>query len=277
VSLVHPQSPPATRPQLALEANPVALEANRGAAALAAASMSPTERRRLRAALDAFTERLETRAHPLADDFDDTPIDAALRDELRTSLPKLTAARALVTGVWRGSYAADEVRAVDGCPERRLCVDPWARGGTDEARRARFLAWPVSAAALLRFDDSHDADAAAARLRARAGARDSRIALVVTADGVDADVARELVAVRTAAARAAALLARSDAEAEPRALLDEVARATLPAPPPWLHLGAGELLIVPRLGAVAALDRFTDEIAAHAPAARFLYRPRALD
>src|SRR5205823_3647783 len=80
----------------------------RGAPALAAASMTPAERQRLRRALEELAARLETRSHPLTEDFDDAPVDELLRRELGTALPKLTAARALVA---------------------RGCAHPWARGG----------------------------------------------------------------------------------------------------------------------------------------------------
>ena len=227
--------------------------------------MTRAERQRLRRALEALAARLETRSHPLTDDFDDTPVGAALHVELGTALPKLTAARALV-----GIAAADDCAG-------DACVNPWARGGSDEARRARYVAWPLSGAALLRFTDAHRAAAAAATLRARAAERDSRIALVVADDGVDPELARELVAVRAAAARAAELLARSGDDERARALLDEVAHATAPTLPSWLALDARELLVVPRLGTIAALDAFAAEVAAHAPDARFVARPRALD
>jgi hypothetical protein len=224
-----------------------------GAPALAAASMAPVERQRLRRALEDLACRLDARAHPLADDFDDAPVDAALSRELGTALPKLTAARAL--------YGAN-------------VVDPWARGGSTAERRARFAAWAVSGAALLRFDDGDDARAAAARLRARAAERDSRIALVVGAGGFDASLVPELVALRAAAARVAARLHDDD---ERRALLDEIARARWTAPPSWLQLETRELLVVPRLGAIAALGTFAAEIAAHAPEGRFVVFPRPLD
>jgi hypothetical protein len=132
-------------------------------------------------------------------------------------------------------------------------------------------------AALLRFADARRATTAAGTLRARAAERDSRIALVVADRGVDPTLARELVAVRAAAARAAELLAKSGDDERARALLDEVAHATALTLPSWLALDARELLVVPRLGTIAALDAFAGEIAAYAPDARFIARPRALD
>ena len=178
----------------------------RAAPALAMASMSGVERQRLLRALEELGDRLDARAHPLADDFDDTPVGAALDRELGTRCPRLTAARAL--------YGAN-------------VVDPWARGGSTAERRARFSAWAVSGAAIVRFADADAARAAARQLRARAGERDSRIALVVADGGIDPALVRELVAVRAAAARVAARLPVDD---ERRALLDDVAHATSPSP-----------------------------------------------
>ncbi|HXU72651.1 MAG TPA: hypothetical protein VN947_25190 [Polyangia bacterium] len=286
VALLRPAAPPATAPMLELDAVPL-VEPSRSAPSLAAVSMAPDERRRLRLALVELATRLEVRAHPLADDLEDGPVDAELRAALKSALPKLTAARALLAGAWHGSAGGDGVHVVDGCAAGRACIDPWARDGDAAARRARFLAWPLSAAALVRFDDAAGAGAAAARLRARAAARDSRIALVLgtreldadadaDADG-DADAARELEAIRAAATRAARLLAHDAAHGEARALLADVAAAGAPAPPSWLRLDARELYVVPRLGSVAALDAFVAEVTTYAPGARFERRPRPLD
>jgi hypothetical protein len=251
-ALARPPAPTEWRPPLVTD-EPAG--ESRGAPALAALAMSSDERRRLDDALADFGARLDARAHPLANDFGDDDPDAALRPPLRSALPKLTAARSLLA-----------VRA----SEHRSGVDPWARGGDGESRRARFLAWPLAAAALIACDDDAALGAVARRLRARAAAADSRIAIVM-GDG-DVDV-RQLLSLRAQAAALARRLPPSDE----RTLLDEIGAAGAPSLPSWLQLPPRRLLVVPRLGSLAALDAFAAEIAAAAPGARLIHRPLPLD
>jgi hypothetical protein len=241
----------------------------RGAVTLAALAMAPEERQRFEAALEELGDRLDVRANPLADDLADAPPDAALRRLLPAALPKLTAAEALLAAAWRGSAGGFVVRAVASCPPEAECVDPRARGGTAAARRARFLAWPLSGAARLELPDADAATRAATRLRTQAAAADSRIALVL---GGDPPRGADLPALRAHAARVAHRL--QQAGGDPRLIdrLLDTAKLSLPA---WLALEPRQLVIIPRLGSIAALPEMVREIEALVPEATWLERPSA--
>ena len=274
VALAHP---PATAPRVVLLIDRVAGDGSsdgdggRGAVTLAALAMAPEERQSFDAALIDLGERLELRANPLADDLADGAPDAQLRRLLPSALPKLTAAEALLASAWRGSAGGFVVRAVEKCPAAAACVDPRARGGDAETRRARFLAWPVSSAALLEFADAAVAEQAATRLRTQAAAPDSRIALVL---GGAPPVAADLPALRAHAARVARRLHQAGGDAR---LIDRLLDARVPSLPSWLAPAPGQLLIVPRLGSIARLPELVREIDAVVPEATWRQRPLALD
>jgi hypothetical protein len=243
------------------------VERGHGALMLAAQLMAPDERQRLDAALRELGERLELRANPLADDFADDAPDAQLQSLLPAALPKLTAAAALLAPSWRAPAGDFVVRVVTTCPPAARCVDPGARGGDGDTRRARFLAWPLAGWALLDLDDVGAAERAAARLRQAAAARDSRLALVI---GGASPVAADLTALRAHAAQVARRLQQAGHDTR---LID----ASEPALPSWLTIAPTQILIVPRLGSIAALGEVAREVERIVPEATWLQRPLPLD
>ena len=120
------------------------------------------------------------------------------------------------------------------------------------AERARFAAWPVSRAIRLGTGGSGERDRVAAKLRESVPSAWSPIALVVDADlcarrsepGELGDLVR--------LCRARRRLLSAAAAKEPLAA-SLASLGTEPGGPllPWLSLAGGDLLIVPRLGALA--------------------------
>jgi hypothetical protein len=142
------------------------------------------------------------------------------------------------------------------------CIDAFGAGGDADAlaSRARFLAWPLTRAAVL-VAKSDDARAAlAATLRAEQPA--SRIALVL--EPTDLRALRVSPALLDLASSATRLMevARSDLPAAHRALLERFAGASSDDGVSWLALPTHAVMIVPRIAALATLDAFVEEIRA---------------
>jgi hypothetical protein len=261
------------------------------AAALVLGTLAPLERAGLRHALEDLETHLEARTNPMVEDLDDSDPMAPLALLVRRFLPTITACDALasrrraapdgalVVAVGMqcdGSDAPDATAGVD-------CVPLWKVGRTDRmTERARFLEWPLAAAAVLGFADAASAERVTGALRARSRETASRIALVLTeadlAGHHDADAAE----VRALATRVLGI-ARRDPAVDTR-ILELIAREPPPGPRrlPWLHLGAEEVLVVPKLGALADVDAFIHEVdgAANAGAAgakaEWVRRPEAI-
>jgi len=228
------------------------------ATACALASLTPLERAALASALDELAKRLEARANPLDMDLDDAPPEAEIESAARYLLPAFTAARSLTSGVWlsEDGFAA---RAVRRCPDGASCVRLYGDDATTpEQRRARFLAWPLASAAILRARDGASAERAANGARASLVRTDTRIALIVSgrdlrAGSVDWAELRE-------SAQRVLRSSRESAGPGTRAL------AMLAEPPahgdlaPFLALADDEVLVVPRMGAIAEPGMLADEV-----------------
>lgn len=252
--------------------------------ALALASLAGHELDELRAALETLASRLEARANPFGDDLDDGPPGEAMAAVRRSLAPALTAAHHLVTRTQTsadGTFAIVLGASCDEAPARATCFPLWRgessghSGGSDAQQtfasaelraRAAFFAWPIASAAVVRFADAKQAATLLEALRDRARIPGSRIALALderalggAADPrVDAicDAARSVVA-HAGATRSSELEALRSLAAVP-------SRAS--APPrrvPWLVLGSGEIMVVPKLGGLsdgAAFGHELDEV-----------------
>ncbi len=237
------------------------------AAGLALGTLGPIELEGLRRSLEDLATHLEARANPMVEDLDDSDPMAPLARLMRTFLPTLTAC---------SSVASRRRAAPDGtlvlaiamqCPGLARtgagveCLPLWQPQGDDRlVQRARFLEWPFAAAVVLGFDRADDAHAAREALRRRAHEEGSRIALVLEDGDLAGRDADRLAAVRAPARRALAI-AQRDAKVDAR-LLELIAHEPPPGARllPWLHLDAEEVLVVPKLGALASLDVFVGEV-----------------
>ncbi len=252
------------------------------AMALAGASMSAADRRRVLDTMHDVRARLASRLSPLGDDLGDgEPLDE-LRGSLRPHLPAVTAARAFERGHWESAELS--VRVAASCDDggRRTagetCVSLWDREDepSDLARRARFLAWSVAGAAVIDLGTRARAEECAATLRQRTSLESSTLGLVL----LDDDLAMRPTPDRPEIQEAAHDLAKAvEAEREgPTAdvtELEAVATATLAEPTAtWLDMPATAVVIVPRLSAIADAKGFREEIevAAGAPI-KWVHRP----
>ncbi len=224
------------------------------ALSLALASLSPPARAELLAALTQATDAEVKRANPLIVDLDKagTPERERLRELLRADLPAATAAANLLGSPWQS--AGLRVQLGPSClPGAARCFPaPGQHADEPLARRGASLAWAVAHAAVLRT--SSPATLAQA-LRVRQQRPDSTIALVLVQKSGTLDAA-QLSALQEQARRGARLLDEATAQ---RRWLEALAAA----PSGWalpLPLGPYEVLVVPRLSALARLSDFHAEL-----------------
>jgi hypothetical protein len=220
---------------------------------LALGGLPPEELPRLRERLEAATDGALRRAAPGLFDLDD-----ATPDSLRQSLPDvpaLTAAANLLGSPW--SAPGISVKLGPACNEGTAhCVSVFAAAESEDAmaRRGRSLAWALSRAALIRVAASARA-ALLGSLQEAQRRPSGTLALVFGASRGTLDEA-ELDRLREEARRELGQLA-SDAARRP--WLEAVGAAR----PGWelpLPLGADQVLVVPRLSALARLRDFAAEV-----------------
>jgi hypothetical protein len=249
--------------------------------ALAVASLSPDERRRVLELMEYTTARLEARLSPLGSDFADDegePIDQ-FRRAMAAYVPSFTAARELERGRWESRDLAVRVEAT--CTGAKLalgetCISLWDTedGPKEIGHRARFLAWAASRAAVLDLGTPDRAAACASALREHAGAASSVIALVLTADDLALRAVPERPSLQEAARRLGRAMAASDVE--DKLHLEAFANAVTEGPGVrWLTLSPTAIAVVPRLSAIARPDALASEIdsAAGNRAVRWLHHP----
>jgi len=229
-----------------------------GAVTLALAGLPPGELIRLREGMTAFTDDAIRRAAPTL--FVDLEDDAASggaekQHPALPDVPALTAAANLSGAPW----AASEVSVDLGptcLPASARCVPLFAPPTSDGLeRRARSLAWALTDAAILRVAPEARA-AFSSSLRDKALAS-TTIALVFDASEGDLDE-RQLGPLRDEARRA---LQHLDAAAPSRAWLATMAKAEAHWKLP-VALGRDEILVVPRLSALARLPAFEADVSA---------------
>jgi len=235
------------------------------AAWLAFATMAPSARERLLAALEELADSLEARAHPLGLDLSDESPEELAEREAPWLLPIWTAARTIAR---RCFLAGDRSLAVlvhgagAALPTALASFDPFAEAGTDaDLRLARFLSWPISAAVRVKTQ----ADTLS-KLRARSQSPKSTLALCIDAAvqsvdvaTIEADTALRMHTLRTRLSRFARKKCK-DCES-PADVIDALSGGLPQAPAlDWLELGSGEAFVVPRLSAVTRRDAFLREL-----------------
>ena len=237
------------RPMLSVfddSSSPAATAIDPRGVALALGVMRPAARAALRERLTATADDELKRANPLIVDLEGTQTTSRteLAASLRSAVPSVTAALNLLGSPWRAPGIRVELG--DACaPAAKQCVPLFDAG---LARDAAFASWAWSNAMVIH---SSDPDA----LRARAEQPGSTIALVISASSGRLDPG-ELAALKHQAERA---LPHLEEKSAARHWLE----ALRDAPAGWaqpLPLGDGEVLVVPRLSALAKLDEFRDEV-----------------
>lgn len=230
------------------------------AAWLAGCCISPPYRRRCIDALESLVGRLQARFDPLELGLADTDTDSGeLKGLLAGILPVYSAALALTAGCWTPQSRGMTVRAVraSDCPPPGRCVAAWQpEPGDAQASQARFLAWPVTHALLFRLESAGDAERALESLRERIG-QSSTIALALDAASQQRQGPSDLPRLQELSRRVVRL--QSGAREKPDPLLEGLASEDATPLLAWLSLGPGDLMVVPRLGALATRARFLAE------------------
>jgi hypothetical protein len=232
-----------------------------GSIALALGGLPSAELPRLRARLAESVDSAVRRAAPTLYDLEGTADDAGPppADPLRGALPNvpaLTAAANVLGAPWVGPGVSVELGPACN-PAASRCVPlfgPAADPPDAVVRRGRALAWALANGARLRVPAS-SRPALLLALRQAAVRPSSTIALVFDASRGTLD-ATELDLARQQARQAVAFL---PAHATGRPWIEALgaARADWALP---IALDADELLVIPRLGALARLQDFRAEI-----------------
>jgi hypothetical protein len=222
-------------------------------------SLSDAARTELASALGRLATEIRRKRNPLFVPLDEGSARTLAESSLRDLGPALTAAASLSVGRWASSDREMTVRGVRSCARGAVCV---ALGGSaatgDLEARARFLAWPIGFAVVVRSAGPRDAARIATAVR-DARKIDSRVALVLTSD--------ELHSLRSSPAvveiaRHAAEIAGAGAGETLAPLLAAIAdSAQTHDEVPWLSLPRNTILMVPRLGTLATADAFVGEVA----------------
>jgi hypothetical protein len=232
-----------------------------GGVLLALNAMSDGDRSRMADVLDEVADNLERRHNPLVEDLDDQADDAqsAVRDLARARLPMITAALALAPGRWTSADGGMVVRATTSCAPDARCIPlagDEASAHDPVATRARFLAWPLAYGIVVR-PPPEKAGAVVDALRT--SVEGSRIALVLGRDDVQS------LRFSAALPRLADGAARIDRWGPDEMPLRDLFRKLSSGDPigdelRWLVLPRGGLLVVPRLGALATIAAFVQEV-----------------
>jgi hypothetical protein len=226
-------------------------------ATLVASSLSEKRRQKLATTLRALLSAQAKRNNPFYVSLDDQDTRAELQQLLADTGPMFTAAAALAAGRWQSAEADMILRPVSRCPARALCRAAFGDGPDDDlGRRARFLAWPLGYAVLLRLGSAAEAAQIADRLRERP--TPTQVALVLS--GTELHGVRQSPALREVTTMAASLLRRQPDLPFADLLRNLATVGSAGNELPWLRLGKETVLVVPRLGSLATADRFVEEV-----------------
>jgi hypothetical protein len=223
-------------------------------------SMSDARRELLGRALRDLAASVDRRKNPLFVPLDDSEERRAVEALIAQTAPAFTAANALLGGQWQSPEGDVWIRPVSRCAARRTCVALQRRPaeGEDE-KRARFLAWPLGFAIILRAAEGSKSDEVAEALRVPGSLH---IGLVLT--GAELRRLRPspaLVPLQREARRIIGMLPGKRTPFRERlASLANVRSGRNPMA--WLRLPPRAILVVPRLGALATIERFVEDVRA---------------
>lgn len=239
--------------QKAVSAQPL----NPAAISLSLAGGAPNAVDRTRALLGAVSVAVRQRANPFIIDLDGSEAYTltSTRTQLLTQLPAATAAANLLASPWRDTGIWVEL-GVSCPPSANRCMRLYDWNGSDTVeRRVRNVVWAWSHAALIRPKGPVAAFVAA--LRRRAVQPTTTIALVFARSSGQLNAA-SLAALRREARQA-------QAQTPPKSPERYWLRAVTHAPAKWslpVPIAAGDVLVVPRLSALARPQDFVADITA---------------
>jgi hypothetical protein len=205
-------------------------------------ALAPEERARLAELLDNANARWEARANPLLEDLGAGDPDA----ELVAWLAGAPAAVSVAMAASRATFCAADGYCAAPADARGACPAGFSPVTGDDGR-ARFLAWPFGHALRLRADTAEHARAAADALRVRARGR-THIGLVVQSPAADEDDLR-------------ARLIRHETL---KGVVERRGDGALGGATQRLALDARDVVVIPRLDALAAREELADEVRAAA-------------
>ena len=237
---------------------PLPAPAPAAASLLVLNSMSEARRELLGRALRDLAASVARRKNPLFVPLDDSEERKAVENLIAQTAPAYTAANALLSGQWQSPEGDVWIRPVPRCAARRTCVALQGKpgDGADE-KRARFLAWPLGYAIILVIAEDGKPDEIAEALRAPGSLH---IGLVLT--GAELRALRPSPALlplqREARRVVSALPGKRTPLLETLASLAKVrsGKHTMP----WLQLPPRAVLVVPRLGALATIEQFVEDV-----------------
>lgn len=236
--------------------------------ALALNSLTEVERAQLAALLNDLADEAAVRRNPLVEDLGNEDRHRELETRLRAWGPSFSAAASLASGAWSSADGTMTVKVSPACaprPPSTLCLS-FARASEATGpieHRARLFAWPIAHAVVLRTAGAGQARSLAESMRSKLDREKTAIALVLERSELHGlRKSLELASVARATERLMDQLgdagALSGAEGD---LLVRLARSTTTRDElPWLALPEGTVLVVPRLGALAARASFVAEI-----------------
>jgi hypothetical protein len=237
---------------------PLPAPASSGVALLVLNSMSDERRELLTRALHDLAVSLDRRKNPLFVPLDDREERKAVENLIAQTAPAFTAAKALLCGQWQSPEGDVWIRPVPRCAAQRTCIALQGRpSDSAEEKRARFLAWPLGHAIILRTAESSTPNEVADALRAPGSLH---IGLVLTSAELRASrPSPALLPLQREARRVVGALAgKRTPFRETLASLANVrpGKNTMTL----LKLPPQTILIVPRLGALATIEQFVEDV-----------------
>ncbi len=246
-------APPAAEPVLVVSDGAPAPAGPPDAAAvrLALSSLSGETVAELADLLDETLTALEARGNPLLIDLLGSEHQARWRASAAWLLPVVNAARSFVRGSWAASDGWSVRVERPGTSPGARAIPAWAAGddGDRTVLRARFLAWPVTRARLLRAPDPQVRAQVAARLSKELPRAETLTGLVLDLAALEGT--RRFDALEQLLREKRTLLKRAGGDSIIADLATVGDRNDPRRTATWLDLSARELLVVPRLSALA--------------------------
>ncbi|MEZ4222282.1 MAG: hypothetical protein R3B13_15200 [Polyangiaceae bacterium] len=256
-----PSEPQTQSPVFRIRSGSPPEEASRAGDAvwLVLASSGPKQRAKTIGLLRKALEEVEAAATPGLGGLVEQEAIEALGNARGHLLPRLTAARVLVRGHWAEKDLWVDPSS-DG-PGRKFRI--WSEAEDTLVRRARMAAWPIAHAVRIRGLDESAARKVRDALADRADEASAPFSLIVTRD-VDRrkHTAGDLDALIADCRRVQALVKRIERRNALTTVLGDLATVTTQPLLPWLDLAPSDVLVVPRLGALASRAQWIEELRA---------------
>jgi hypothetical protein len=174
-------------------------------------------------------------------------------------LPKLTAARSLIRDRWSDG----QLSVAPGAAGEGLRFWPWSRDDDVRTRRARLLIWPITHAARVRGLSTALSERVVDALADRSDSADSLLALALPQDVAERrEAPAALTRLCADCRRLNKLVARAAKDRPMLKVLADLGTVTDRSLLSWYSAAPGEVLVVPRLGALARRREWLDELRA---------------